>query len=155
MKQKYQLLAILLLVFITCGSAHAKNLFLTAHDINKSIIDHTAIITEAPDKKTGAKREYKAYFTNTGAIRTSHPDGATGSYSWSSKANGAFCVRNNMRGGKYNRSSCGFIEDDGNGGYALYKVKKPAERDGEIRYIKGKTFLLSITNLQKGIHLDN
>lgn len=154
MKQKYLFFTVLFLIFITCGSAQAKKLFLTAQDINKSIVDHTAIITEAPNKKTGAQVEYKAYFANTGAIRTIHSDGSTGSYNWISKANGEFCVRNNMKGTK-NRASCGFIEDNGSGDYALYRVKKPKEKGGEVQYIKGKTFLLSITNLQKGIHLDN
>lgn len=154
MKQKYQFLSILLLVFITCSGAQAKKLFLTAQDINKSIVNHTAIITEAPHKKTGVQVDYKAYFANTGAIRTIHSDGSTGSYNWTSKANGEFCVRNNMKGTK-NRASCGFIEDDGSGGYSLYRVKKPKNKNGEVQYIKDKTLLLSITDLQNGFHLDN
>lgn len=154
MKHKYQFLAILLLIFTTCSSTQAKKLFLTAQDINKSIVDHSAIITEAPNKKTGVQKEYKAYFAHTGAIRTIHSDGSTGSYNWISKANGEFCVRNSMRSTK-GRSSCGFIEDDGSGNYSLYRVKKPKDKDGKVQYIKGKTFILSITNLQKGMHLDN
>lgn len=155
MTRKQLLLSILLLIFITCGSAQAKKLFLTAQDINKSIVNHTAVITEAPDKKNGEQYEYRAFFSETGAIRTIHPDGSTGSYNWISKANGEFCVRNNMKNTRRGGSSCGFIEDDGSGDYSLFRVKKPKEKDGKIQYIKDKTFLLSITNLQQGMHLDN
>ncbi len=152
MKASAQLLIIIGLALMFCGTAFGKKYFLTASDINNKIADHTMTITEAADKKTGKKLKYKAYIDHAGAIRVISKDGATKNYNWISREEGSFCVRNNMRYRK-GGASCGFFEDKGDGTYDLYKVRGAKSRDGAVVHYNKRTLMLTVSDLQKGYQL--
>ena len=157
MKKSLLIVSLFFVTLLVSTHALARNTVLTAAEVNKLLTDHTMTITEAePDQNTGKEVSFSAYFTDTGSIRTLHPDGSSQTYSWAIEEDGAICFRNNMR---WAGGVCGFIVSDDNapGAYKLYRNRrgtaKAAKKNGRVVFMSDWKHFLSFSTLRPGNQL--
>lgn len=155
MKKIVHILSVFLLSIIFCYQAVAKDTVLTAGEVNKVLANRTMTVTETkPDKKTGKKATFKAYFSELGGIRALHPDGSSENYSWAVTEQGALCVKNNMR---WSGGLCGYIVSDNSTTYKLFRNNrgstKAQMKDGRAVLSKKWTHFLTFSDIKDGENL--
>ena len=148
-------LTILLLTLQLSSFASGSEMALSAEEVNRILNNRTVDVDEIePDKKTGKKISFSAFFTDLGSIRALYPDGSSENYKWSVSTNGALCVANNLR---WARGMCGFIVANKDNTYNLYRNKRANQKakmkNNHVIITKDWKHFITLSNFQDGNQL--